>query len=158
MRKAIARVPHEIRGIRFEVEDRVNVCSHCGFITIPLDRADTHGRLTDQAYRRLAGIPTAEEIRQARQRLGMSQRQFAAYLGVGEASVKRWEAGVLPDRSSSELVRLRTDPEAARQNWMQLKSLLARSRQTPDGPPAGRSPAQTKKAAVRNAAAARRKP
>jgi putative zinc finger/helix-turn-helix YgiT family protein len=158
MRKAIARVPHEVRGIRFEVEDRVNVCSHCGFITIPLDRADAHGRLTDRTYRRLAGILTAEEIRQARQRVGMSQRQFAAYLGVGEASVKRWEAGVLPDRSSSELVRLRTDPEAARQNWTRLKSLLARARQTPDSPPAGRSPAQTTKAAVRNSAAARRKP
>lgn len=118
------RVPHEIRGVRFEVEDEARVCSHCGFITIPLAQADRHGRLVDEPYRRLAGILTAEEIRQVRRRLKMSQREFAEYLGVGEASVKRWETGVLPDKSSSDLIRLKTDPEAARQNWVQLRSLL----------------------------------
>lgn len=129
MQSKLARVSHEIRGIRFEVRDKANVCNHCGFVTIPLDRADEHGRLVDQTYRRLAGILTAEEIRQARRRLGMSQREFADYLGVGLASVKRWELGVLPDRSSSDLIRLKTDPEAARQNWKQLKALLGRQAQ-----------------------------
>lgn len=124
MQRKLTKVPHEIRGIRFDVEDRVNVCSHCGFITIPLDQADEHGRLTDQIYRRLADILTAEEIRQARQRLRMSQRQFAEYLGVGEASVKRWETGVLPDKSSSDLIRLKTDPDQARANYDALCSRL----------------------------------
>lgn len=116
-------VPHEIRGIRFEVEDRVNVCDHCGFITIPFRRADEHGRLVDETYRQLAGILTVEEIKEARKRLRMSQREFAEYLGVGEASVKRWETGVLPDKSSSDLIRLKTDPEAARENWRRLEQL-----------------------------------
>ncbi|MFZ5928705.1 MAG: type II TA system antitoxin MqsA family protein [Acidobacteriota bacterium] len=124
MQRKLTRVPHDIRGIRFEVEDRVNVCSHCGFITIPLDQADEHGRLTDQIYRRLAGILTTEEIREARRRLRMNQREFAEYLGVGEASVKRWETGVLPDKSSSDLIRLKTDPEAARANYDALRSRL----------------------------------
>lgn len=125
MQRKLAKVPHEIRGARFEVEDKVDVCHHCGFITIPLEKADEHGRLVDQTYRRLAGILTVEEIRQARQRLGMSQREFAEYLGVGEASVKRWELGVLPDKSSSDLIRLKTDPEAARENWTRLRRLLS---------------------------------
>lgn len=124
MRMRLARVPHEIRGLKFEVEDRVNVCDACGFITIPLARADEHGRLVDATYRRLAGILTAEEIREARQRLGMSQREFAEYLGVGEASVKRWETGVLPDKSSSDLIRLKTDPEAAKENYEFLRRRL----------------------------------
>lgn len=131
MRMRWAKVPHEIRGLKFDVEDRVNVCDSCGFITIPLSRADEHGRLVDATYRRLAGILTAGEIREARQRLGMSQREFAEYLGVGEASVKRWETGVLPDKSSSDLIRLKTDPEAARQNWTRLKSLLNKLVPTP---------------------------
>lgn len=117
MRMRLAKVPHEIRGLKFEVEDKVNICDSCGFITIPLARADEHGRLVDATYRRLAGILTAKEIREARQRLGMSQRQFAEYLGVGEASVKRWETGVLPDKSSSDLIRLKTDPNEARANY-----------------------------------------
>lgn len=124
MRMRLAKVPHEIRGLKFEVEDKVNICDSCGFITIPLARADEHGRVVDATYRRLAGILTAEEIREARQRLGMSQREFAEYLGVGEASVKRWETGVLPDKSSSDLIRLKTDPNVARANYDALCSRL----------------------------------
>ncbi len=122
--KRRVKVPHEIRGVRLEVEDTVNVCSHCGSISIPLAHADEHGRLVDEAYRRLAGILTVEEIKAARHRLRMSQRQFAEYLGVGEASVKRWETGVLPDKSSSDLIRLKTDPEAALANYRQVEQLL----------------------------------
>jgi putative zinc finger/helix-turn-helix YgiT family protein len=125
MQRKRVKVPHEIRGVRFEVEDEVNVCSHCGFITIPLDHAAEHGRLVDETYRRLEGILSAEEIRAARERLQMSQREFAGYLGVGEASVKRWERGVLPDKSSSDLIRLKTDPEAALANYKQLEHLLS---------------------------------
>jgi putative zinc finger/helix-turn-helix YgiT family protein len=118
-------VPHEIRGVQFDVEDTANVCPRCGFMTIPWERADEHGRLVDAAYRKLAGILTAEQIRQARLWLKMSQRQFAKYLGVGEASVKRWESGVLLDKSSSDLIRLKTDPEAARANWDLLQARLS---------------------------------
>ncbi len=114
------QVRHEIRGLKFEVEDTVHVCGRCGFMTIPWDRADEHGRLVDREYRRQAGILTAEEIVAARKRMGMSQREFAEYLGVGEASVKRWEKGVLLDKSSSDLIRLKTDLDAARKNYEEL--------------------------------------
>ncbi len=123
-RKA-AKVPHEVRGLKFEVEDSVWVCNKCGAISIPPDRLKEHGRLVDEAYRRLADILTVEEIKAARHRLRMSQRQFAEYLGVGGASVKRWETGVLPDKSSSDLIRLKTDPAAARANYKQLEQLLS---------------------------------
>ncbi len=149
MKMRLARVPHEIRGLKFEVEDTVNVCDSCGFITIPLARADEHGRLVDATYRRLADILPAEEICEARQRLGMSQREFAEYLGVGEASVKRWEAGVLPDKSSSDLIRLKTDPDAARQNWKRLKSLLSKK-----APAAAAKPKKPVRRAPQPAAAA----
>ncbi|MEJ5368925.1 MAG: type II TA system antitoxin MqsA family protein [Bryobacteraceae bacterium] len=138
MERRRAKVPHEIRGVRFEVEDTVSVCSHCGSISIPLAHADEHGRLVDEAYRRLAGILTAEEIKAARQRLRMSQRQFAEYLGVGEASVKRWETGVLPDKSSSDLIRLKTDPQAALDNFKQLEKLLERGAAASNGAEARR--------------------
>lgn len=158
MRRKLTPVPHEIRGVSFEVEDTVHVCDVCGFITIPWDRLREHGRLVDATYRRLAGILTKEEIRDSRRRLGLSQREFAEYLGVGAASVKRWEKGVLPDKSSSDLIRLKTDPEAARQNWTRLKSLLSRQA-APAKPkkPVRRAPQPAVTAVKQRAAAARGK-
>lgn len=154
------KVPHEIRGCKFEVEDTVLVCSRCGAISIPWDRVKEHGRLVDETYRRLEGILSAEEIRAARERLQMSQREFARYLGVGEASVKRWEKGVLPDKSSSDLIRLKTDPDAAHENWLRLKSLAGTRAAQPVAdrkkPPRRTTPAPA--ASVRRSAgAARRK-
>ena len=56
-------------------------------------------------------ILTADEIRRRRKGLGMNQRDFAEYLGVGIASLKRWEGGKTRNRSSDILIRLRTDLE-----------------------------------------------
>lgn len=143
LERRVTKVPHKIRGFAFEVEGEALVCTHCGAISIPWDWVDEHGRLVDETYRKLAGIFTAEEIKEARKRLRMSQREFAEYLGVGEASVKRWETGVLPDKSSSDLIRLKTDPEAARTNWKRLEGLLrrpgaatSRAKRTGNGEPA----------------------
>jgi len=58
---------------------------------------------------------------QRRRMLGMSQQDFADYLGVGAASVKRWEAGQIQDRALDELMRLKTDREAARNNLRALE-------------------------------------
>lgn len=37
----------------------------------------------------------------------MNQVQFAKFLSVGEASVKRWETWLVQDRSSDHLIRLK---------------------------------------------------
>ena len=51
----------------------------------------------------------------------MSQRAFAKFLRVGEASVKRWEAGLIQDEANDQLIRLRTNLEAARRNVSELE-------------------------------------
>ncbi len=120
MRRQVTRVAHEIRGLAFEVVGEALVCGHCGFQMIPNDLIAEHGRLTDRAYREAAGLLSPEEIRAARERLKMSQHEFACYLGVGEASVKRWELGALQEKSSDNLIRLTTNPESAKKNIEQL--------------------------------------
>jgi hypothetical protein len=51
----------------------------------------------------------------------MSQQRFSEYLGAGVASVKRWELGQIQDRAMDELIRLKTDVEAARENLRSLE-------------------------------------
>ena len=127
MRRQSARTSHQVRGVQFEIETTALVCSHCGFQMIPQDRLAEHAHQVDIGYRRAAGLLSAEEIRSARKSLKMTQQQFALYLGVGEASVKRWELGTLQDKSSDDLIRLRTDPDYAHRNLLQLCDRLAQS-------------------------------
>jgi transcriptional regulator with XRE-family HTH domain len=50
----------------------------------------------------------------------MSQRQFATYLGVGVASIKRWELGQIQDEAMNNLMVLKTDLAAAKQNLLEI--------------------------------------
>jgi len=54
----------------------------------------------------------------------MSFRTFARHLKVGEASPKRWEAGLVQDRAMDQLIRLKSDLATARENVTQLEAHL----------------------------------
>jgi putative zinc finger/helix-turn-helix YgiT family protein len=64
-------------------------CGNCKAISID-DEADQQ---ISAAFRREARLLTPEEIREGREKLGLTQKQFANLLGVGEATVSRWETG-----------------------------------------------------------------
>jgi uncharacterized phage-associated protein len=51
----------------------------------------------------------------------MTQEAFAKYLNVGVASVKRWELGKAQDKSSDELIRLKSNLARAEQNVAVIK-------------------------------------
>lgn len=62
------------------------------------------------------GLLFPEEIRALRERLGLTQAQFEALLGVGRNTVVRWENGhVYPNAATNALLRLlEANPENAR--------------------------------------------
>jgi len=91
-------------------------CDKCGFQTVDSKQSAQLTQLVSDAYRRAHQLLTGKEIRNRRSRLGMTQKSFADYIGVGIASVKRWELGQIQDRAMDQLIRLKTDPQCARQN------------------------------------------
>lgn len=83
-------IEHDGRTYRVEIpEFSVPRCSNCKAISID-DEADQQ---ISAAFRRAARLLAPEDIRQGRERLGLKQKEFANLLGVGEATVSRWETG-----------------------------------------------------------------
>jgi putative zinc finger/helix-turn-helix YgiT family protein len=105
--KPDAVLEQEFRGETFNVVSPVLECAHCGWLTLADDQLDELGRRTSDAYRERHNLLTSREIKALRMSLNMSQRQFADFLRVGEASVKRWENWKVQDASSDELIRLK---------------------------------------------------
>ena len=100
--------------VELSVEIPYEVCQLCGFRAYGEEgeRARTaaiyayHGRL-----------PPWEMV-DVRERLGMTQKAFADLLGVGHASVERWEKGEnMQNRSMDNLVLLLSNP--ANKNWLE---------------------------------------
>ena len=111
-------------GEEFTVSVPGLLCSSCGYKTIDNSQSGEFTKAVSDAYRKAHGFLTGAEIRERRSKwLKMSQQGFALYLGrVGVASVKRWESGQIQDRAMDELIRLKTDPVAARSNLRALES------------------------------------
>jgi putative zinc finger/helix-turn-helix YgiT family protein len=118
----------DLVGYRDHEEFTVRVhglaCTTCGFKTLDNAQSGEFTKAISDAFRSAHGFLTGAEIKERRSKwLQMSQRQFADHLGgVGLASVKRWELGQIQDRAMDELIRLKTDPRAARNNLRTVES------------------------------------
>ena len=122
MAPRIVAVTGHRNGEEFPVSVPGWACDTCGHQTIDNQQSGEFTKAVSDAYRRAHGLLTGPEIRERREEwLRMSQQAFAEHLGVGSASVKRWEAGQVQDRAMDELIRLKTDPEAARNNLRALE-------------------------------------
>ena len=112
-------------GKTFTVKTPAVVCPRCGFSTVDAPHLDEYYRAVADAFRATQGRLTSAQLVGARKRLRMSQRAFARYLGVGEASIKRWETGKVQDRAMDELIRLKTHPSYAASSQKDLHSLVS---------------------------------
>jgi putative zinc finger/helix-turn-helix YgiT family protein len=122
MMPAIAEMTATVRAEEIRVRTEAMICKRCGLQVMTDAQSDAYGIASADAYRAKHGLLTTAELKQVRERLGMSLRTFAKYLKVGEASPKRWEAGLVQDRAMDELIRLKSDLAAARENVAWLKA------------------------------------
>ncbi len=100
----VTTIEHDGRAYRVEIPAlTVPQCTNCQAISID-DEADQQ---ISAAFRHEAHLLAPEEIRQGRERLGLTQKQFANLLGVGEATVSRWETGAqIQQRAMDRFLRL----------------------------------------------------
>lgn len=108
-------------GEEFTVRVTGLECTKCGFKTVDNNQTGEFTKALSDAYRRAHGLLTGAEIRSRRRQLKMTCKRFSEYLGTGVASVKRWEAGQIQEKAMDELIRLKTDPGAARINLRALE-------------------------------------
>lgn len=103
------RFTPEIKGEEVEVIAPAMVCVKCNTPLMNDEQMNNLRKATANAYRKIHGLLTSEEIVKFRSSFGMSQAAFANYLKIGEASIKRWETYFVQDTSQDEHIRLKCD-------------------------------------------------
>lgn len=114
------RFPVELKGETIEVLSEAFVCSKCGEPQMDSEQMNKLRKVSADEYRKMHDLLTSNEILQYRERLGMSQIQFAEYLNIGEASIKRWETYYIQDESQDDHIRLKCDEAYAELNALQV--------------------------------------
>lgn len=130
---AITELTGTTHGESFAIASDALVCPNCGFKTIPVEKMGEFALRVSDAYREKHRLLTSSRIKDRRLDLGMSQQQFANYLGVGSSSVKRWELGQIQDKAMNNLMVLKTDLDAARENVIEVSTRLKQSVWVPGG-------------------------
>lgn len=59
----------------------------------------------------MSELNMSSQIKEIRKRYGLSQQAFARLLGIGEASITRYENGVAPTKANANLIRAAMIPE-----------------------------------------------
>jgi len=81
---------HDGRKVPIIIEDiPIPTCTSCEHKTLA---ASTLEQITLETYRQL-GLLTPQEIRENRERLGLTQQQMQTQLGLGGNTLSRWEKG-----------------------------------------------------------------
>lgn len=114
------RFPVEIKGETVDVLSEAFVCEKCGESQMDTEQMNDFRRNSADTYRKKHGLLTSSEIIKFREDLKMSQTQFAQYLNVGEASIKRWETYYIQDESQNDHIRLKCDAAYAELNALQV--------------------------------------
>jgi putative zinc finger/helix-turn-helix YgiT family protein len=103
------RFTPEVKGEEVEVVVPAMVCVKCHTPLMNDEQMNQLRKKAADAYRKMYGLLTSEEIVNFRLLFAMSQAAFANYLKVGEASIKRWETYFVQDVGQDEHIRLKCD-------------------------------------------------
>ena len=98
-----------VRGDSITCLAKVAVCPHCGE---EIGDSRLEGENIEQiydSYRCKNGIPFPSQIKARRAQIGLHQESFSKLLGIGEASLARYESGSLPTESNARLLKAAMD-------------------------------------------------
>jgi putative zinc finger/helix-turn-helix YgiT family protein len=100
-----------VRGDNISIEVEYYKCSGCGEKFLAPGLQNDPFEKAYRLYRRKNRMLQPEEIRDFRRRYNLTQGELANLLGLGGATISRYETGKIQDEAHDTLLRLALDPE-----------------------------------------------
>jgi putative zinc finger/helix-turn-helix YgiT family protein len=99
-----------VRGEIIPVEVEYYRCENCSEEIMQLQTDDDPLEKAYREYRRRKDMLQPEEIRKFRQSLGLTQKELSELLGIGVASLSRYENGALQEQAHDQILKFGMDP------------------------------------------------
>ena len=103
---------HIVAGVKVTAPSFHLVCKKCGAWLSSNEVERENDISIYDAYKKKVGLLTTYEIKEIRAKRGMSQRQLAKFLDIGEKDITRYENGSVQTRSIDNMIRLVGDDAA----------------------------------------------
>ena len=102
-----------VLGEPVEYEAFLYKCNSCSNEFATSGQEKENFRTAYDIYRKRHNLLSPERIKEIRQMYGLSQRGFSLFLGWGEVTIHRYEAGAIQDKVHNETLALLEDPRNA---------------------------------------------
>ena len=102
---------YNIRGQEIAINAYFVFCKECGEKLLEPYYEDLNLKKAYKKYINLNNYITAQEIKNIRKIYGVNQVIFAKLLGLGEATIQRYERNSIPTKVNSDLIKRVQDPE-----------------------------------------------
>lgn len=93
------------KGEKITYQTESYVCKTCGLNIGTIEQGAAIQTAIADAYRKKVGLLSGEEIKQKRAQRKWTQKDLAERSGVGIASIKRWENGIIQTKSLNEALK-----------------------------------------------------
>lgn len=104
MKKRTGRLTVPINGEIISVPEIAHLkCPRCGEVILRLRDAQQLEDGANAIYRERHGLLSADEIREIRERLGLTQAALASLLRLGANTISRWESGRIVQSASMDV-------------------------------------------------------
>lgn len=104
------RENYNVKNYPIEVERTVAICEECGAELLEPYYENENLKAAYKKYAKLNNLVLPEEIKEIRSKYNVSQTLFALILGLGEATIQRYEMGSLPTKVNSDLIKRVSEP------------------------------------------------
>lgn len=102
---------HNVKGLEVISDEFIGICDKCGN-HIWIDEVESaNDIIVYNEYKKKMGLLTTYEIKAIRKKRGMSQRELAKFLCIGEKDIARYESGAIQTRAIDLMIRMVDDDE-----------------------------------------------
>ncbi len=101
----------EIKDETISTESKIAICKSCGNELFEPYLENENLKQVYREYARRKNLVLPDEIKKIRKKYGVSQKLFAIILGVGKATIERYETGAIPSSLISELIKKSKEPQ-----------------------------------------------
>ena len=101
-----------VKELTFEAVEHIAYCKKCGEQLWVDELERRNDIVVYDIYKEKVGLLTTSQIREIRHKRGMTQKELALFLGIGEKDIARYENGAIQSRSIDNMIRLVGDEHA----------------------------------------------
>ena len=103
-------VTTEVKGIKIKFTEKYKVDSKTNEEIFDRDIEQENDVRLYNIYKKRMNLLTTNEIKEIRERYGLSQKDFALALGMGEITINRLENGSIQSEAVDSIIRLSESP------------------------------------------------